>query len=186
MKGLGRSCAHATEGMVPALLGALPVAERLDLEEHASRCARCADRLRDLAAASIALDRAFAPLRVATTRMAAGRARLVSRAPATPSWTPLALVGRLAEASLAFAVTAVLFVGAAGEGVRPVQASAPSVVREYFRNAPPYDETAYFRWLRLRPAVPYAYQAEAVRFPAGGAFDADPPPEIVPLLQKPH
>ncbi len=172
--------------MVPALLGMLPVAERLDVEEHVFRCVGCADMLRDLAAASIAVDRAFAPLRLATTRVAPGRARLASRRPALTSWPRLALFGRLAEASLALVVTAFVFVGVVGEGARTPQASPASVVRDYFSKAPPYDETAYVRWLRLQPADPYVYRPEAVRFPAGGTFDSDPAPAIVPLPQNPQ
>jgi len=50
-------------------------------------------------------------------------------------------------------------------------AQTQSVIRDYMRTQPPYDETAYLRWLRFQLRVIGAEVTQTVRYPAGGKFD---------------
>ena len=52
-------------------------------------------------------------------------------------------------------------------------ASTPSVIKDYMRTQPPYEETAYLRWLRFQLRAIGGASAPAVRFPVGGQFDVE-------------
>ena len=71
--------------MSAALVGELAPRERLEAESHAARCAACADAVRELGEAAVALDRAYAPLRGYGVPISAARVHLALRVPARPS-----------------------------------------------------------------------------------------------------
>ena len=52
-------------------------------------------------------------------------------------------------------------------------ASSTSIIKDYMRTQPPYEETAYLRWLRFQLRVIGGVVAPAVRYPAGGQFDVE-------------
>ncbi len=141
-----------------ALVGELPRVERLEVESHAARCARCADALADLTATSIALARAYAPLLSARSGLSPARVRLAARAPrpAPPVVRLARLTTRVSEVALAAAVTAFAFVGA------PSVAPRPSVIGdEQAPGAVPLthvtshlDDATFVRWVRLDRYVP--------------------------------
>lgn len=126
--------------------------ERLELESHARRCGRCATALNDLAAASIALDRAYAPLRATTVAISPARVRL---ALLVPEPTPLGLrvtrvTARLTEVALAAAVTAFAFVGSASVSPKPaiVDETAVETVAPA-RVSTGVNDESFIRWLRI-------------------------------------
>lgn len=102
------SCRTTQERLSVALVGQAEPRERLEAEDHASRCLRCADAVRDLAALSVALDRAYAPLRSRTVALSPARVHLALRAPAPRASTPR--VGRLAAKVNELAVAAAVMV----------------------------------------------------------------------------
>ena len=53
----------------------------------------------------------------------------------------------------------------------PASVSAPSIIKDYMRTQPPYEETAYLRWLRFQLRAIGADSGPAVRYPVGGQFD---------------
>ncbi len=146
------SCANVQERMAGLVVGAAGRRERLELESHARRCGRCAVALSDLASASIALDRAYAPLRAATVALSPARVRLAMRAPEP---TPVAirlsrLTSRLTEVALAAAVTAFAFVGSAS--VAPNSSIVDETVVDTVvptRVSPVSDDKTFIRWFRV-------------------------------------
>lgn len=152
------TCHTAQERMSALLAGAASARERLDVEAHASRCARCAIALRDYVAASVALDRAYAPLRVRATRLSPAHVRLAMRIPEpVPASARFSrLTARITEYGLAAAVTAFAFAGG------PSAASAPAIVDEAAAAsavAPthvtsPRDDRYFLQWLRLGRYAP--------------------------------
>ena len=52
-------------------------------------------------------------------------------------------------------------------------ASTPSIIKDYMRTQPPYEEAAYVRWLRFQLRAIGGASAPAVRFPVGGQFDVE-------------
>ncbi len=52
-------------------------------------------------------------------------------------------------------------------------ASTPSVIKDYMRTQPPYEETAYLRWLRFQLRAIGGASAPAARYPVGGQFDVE-------------
>jgi anti-sigma factor RsiW len=169
------TCTSAQERMSALLAGAVGPRERLDIEAHAGRCGRCATAYRDLVATSVALDRAYAPLRVRSASLSPARVRLAIR---TPQQIPASfrfsrVTARINEFGLAAAVTAFAFVGIGSFAPQPaivdeavaVEAVAPTHITAG------QDDRYFFRWLRLDrytpvsdvldPAVsPKAYAAE--------------------------
>ena len=110
-----------------------------------------ADELpRDLWDASIAVDRAYAPLRARTVSLSAARVHLALR---RPEPTPLAfrvtrLTARFTEIALAAAVTAFAFVGSTSVAPRS------SIVEETSTDATThtiaaFDDQNFFRWIRI-------------------------------------
>src|SRR4051812_6175042 len=100
--------------MSAMLAGAVGTRERLDIEGHADVCGRCANAYRDLVATSVALDRAYAPLRARSTALSPARVRLALRVP-QPQPASLRfskITARINEFGLAAAVTAFAFIGA--------------------------------------------------------------------------
>ncbi len=82
-------CRAAEQKMADLFTGELHVRERLELEAHADTCARCDSALRDLSTISVALDRAYAPLRQRGTLLSPARVRLAARVeprPVGPWW----------------------------------------------------------------------------------------------------
>ena len=153
------TCHNAQERMSVMLAGAASERERLDVEAHAAGCARCAIALRDYVAASVALDRAYAPLRVRATRLSPARVRLAMRVPQpVPASARFSrLTARVTEFGLAAAVTAFAFVG--GASVAPAhtivdEAVAPSTALTHVTSAG--DDQYFLRWLRLGRYAPQA------------------------------
>lgn len=154
------TCLTAQQRMSVMLAGAASVRERLDAEAHAERCARCATALRDYLAASVALERAYAPLRARTTRLSPARVRLAMRMPEpVPASARFnRITARISELGLAAAVTAFAFVGTASVTPRHTivdEAITPEVV------APTHvtgggDDQYFLRWLRLGRYAPQA------------------------------
>lgn len=175
------ACRAAEQKMADLFTGELHPRERLELEAHADGCARCGAALRDLATISVALDRAYAPLRQRGTLLSPARVRLASRAEpaATVPWWRVGFVGRLSEATMALAFGALVLGGSLDLAVKTDQSTAApsvsvqtqSIIRDYMRTQPPYDETAYLRWLRFQLRAIGAEAPQSVRYPAGGQYD---------------
>ncbi len=155
------------------VVGAAGRRERLELEAHARRCARCAEALGDLASASIALERAYAPLRATTVALSPARVRLALRVPVE---TPLALriarlTSRLTEVALAAAVTAFAFVGSAS-----VAPSADIIDETAVDTVAPahashsFDDESFIRWIRVGR---YGAASAGLVDPTVGARHAD-------------
>jgi anti-sigma factor RsiW len=164
--------------MAELFTGELRARERLELEAHADACARCDAALRDLATISVALGRAYAPLRRRGTLLAPARVRLAARATpdASVPWWRVAFAGRLSEATMALAFGALVLGGSLDLAAQPeAMVPKPSVIRAYMRTQPPAEETAYLRWLRFQFRVIGADSVPAVRYPAGGQFDVEQP-----------
>lgn len=159
--------------MADLFTGELHPRERLELEAHADGCAQCGTALRDLAAISVALDRAYSPMRQRGTLLSPARARLAARREPEPSaaWWRLGFVGRLSEATMALGFAALILGGAMDLAVQPgAIPAAPSVVEDYFREQPPAEETAYVRWMRWHATA--ADFGPALGYPLGGEYEA--------------
>jgi len=153
------TCHTAQERMSVMLAGAASGRERLDVEAHAERCARCATTLRDYVATSVALDRAYAPLRARTTRLSPARVRLAMRIPEpVPASARFSrITARITEFGLAAAVTAFAFVGTASVTPQHTivdEAVAPVVAPTHVTNGG--DDQYFLRWLRLGRYAPQA------------------------------
>lgn len=164
--------------MADLFTGELHIRERLELEAHADSCARCDAALRDLSTISVALDRAYAPLRQRGTLLSPARVRLAARVEPRPvaTWWRVGFVGRLSEATMALGFAALVLGGSLDIAVKPdaiPAASAPSVIKDYMRTQPPYEETAYLRWLRFQLRAIGSAAVPAVRYPAGGQYDVE-------------
>lgn len=167
------ACRAAEQKMADLFTGELHARERLELEAHADGCGRCGTALRDLAAISVALDRAYAPMRQRGTLLSPARARLAARIEPRPSvvWWRIGFVGRLSEATMALGFAALIVGGLLDLAVQPgAIPAAPSVVQDYFRAQPPAEETAYVR--RLRWQATAADFGPAFGYPLGGEFEA--------------
>jgi anti-sigma factor RsiW len=165
------ACRAAEQKMADLFTGELRVRERLELEAHADGCGRCGTALRDLAAISVALDRAYAPMRQRGTALSPARARLAARIPPQPSvaWWRIGFVGRLSEATMALGFAALIVGGAMDlAATRPgaMPSTPASVIQDYFRAQPPAEETAYARWLRWHATA--ADFGPALGYPLGG------------------
>jgi len=169
--------------MAELFTGELDARERLELEAHADGCVRCGAALRDLATISVALDRAYAPLRQRGTLLSPARVRLAARAQpqSTVPWWRVGFVGRLSEATLALGFAALVLGGALDLAVKPAvppaaassAASSTSIIKDYMRTQPPYEETTYLRWLRFQLRAIGAAPIPAARYPVGGQFDVE-------------
>lgn len=172
------ACRAAEQKMTDLFTGELHPRERLELEAHAETCVRCDTALRDLATISVALDRAYAPLRQRGTLLSPARVHLAARVEprASVPWWRVGFVGRLSEATMALGFAALVLGGSLDLAVKPEvvpTAAAPSVIKDYFRTQPPTEETAYVRWLRFQLRAIGAASAPAVRYPVGGQFDVE-------------
>jgi len=105
---------------------------------------------RELWDASIALDRAYAPLRERTVALSPARVRLALRVPepVPGSVRVTRITSRFTELALAAAVTAFAFVGSASV------APKPAIVEETVVDAPAhpiaaFDDQNFFRWIRI-------------------------------------
>jgi anti-sigma factor RsiW len=174
-------CQAAEQRMADLFTGELRAREQLELEAHADGCARCNAALRDLATISVALDRAYAPLRQRGALLSPARVRLAARASPNASipWWRVGFVGRLSEATMALAFAALVVGGSLDVAVKPdvavkaeaATSSEPSVIRTYMRTQPPAEETAYLRWFRVRFRTIVADPLPAL--PSRGRFDVE-------------
>jgi anti-sigma factor RsiW len=146
-------CRAAEQRMADLFTGELHARERLELEAHADLCVRCDAALRDLTTISVALDRAYAPIRQRGTLLSPARVRLAARVEprVTVPWWRAGFIGRLSEATMALGFAALVLGGSLDLATQSSPThSPPSVIKDYFRTQPPADETAYMRWLRLQ------------------------------------
>ena len=166
-------CRAAEQRIVALIAGDLERKDRLELDAHAQRCARCDDALRQAVSTSLLLERAFRPLRLRTVALSPARVRLATRAPQpAPQPSLFAPFARLGEATMALAFAAVMVSGTFDATPSQSSVSAPSVLREYFRVQPPADDQGYIRWMRLH--APIAAYEQYIRYPAGGMYDIEP------------
>jgi anti-sigma factor RsiW len=145
-------CWQTEERMSALLAGALDRRGRLEVEAHTSRCARCGTAYRDLVFASVALARAYAPLRDASVTMSPARVRLALRRvePVPASLRIARLTSRVTEIALAAAVTAFAFVGSAS--VVPKSVIVDEVVTDtstLTHVTAGSDDQYFLRWLRI-------------------------------------
>jgi anti-sigma factor RsiW len=158
--------------------GELHARERLELEAHADGCARCDAALRDLTTISVALDRAYAPLRQRGTLLSPARVRLAARSDpsVTVPWWRAGFIGRLSEATLALGFAALVLGGSLDLAVRPgAIPSAPtaSVIRDYFRLQPPTNQAPSVRWVRFQLRAIGATATPTPGFSVDGGPDAE-------------
>lgn len=106
-------CTVVQECLSAALVARTDLRDVLAAEAHAARCLRCAETVRDLAAVSVALDRAYAPLRSRGVALSPARVHLALRTPARPQTQGrvLGVMGRLSEVAVAAAVMVFAMVG---------------------------------------------------------------------------
>lgn len=152
------TCAIAQRQMSIAMVGELARVERLEMEGHVRRCLRCANMLADLRTTAVALDRAYAPARLASVAISPARARLAARAPlpAPVSVRVARITTRLNEVALAAAVTAFAFIGAGS--VLPernvISDEQTSEARPLTHVTGRLDDANFVRWIRLERYVP--------------------------------
>ena len=174
------TCRATQERISVLLVGALDRRERLEVESHTSRCARCGTAYRDLLFASVALDRAYAPLRATGVAMSPARVRLALRIPQPlPASTRLGrLTARFTEVALAAAVTAFAFVGSAS--VAPKANIVDEAVPDggtLTHVTPDADDQYFLRWLRLGR---YAAPSELLDPTVALRGDTDVSPVVAP------
>ncbi len=173
------TCTSTQERMSALLAGAVGPRERLDIEGHAGRCGRCATAYRDLVATSVALDRAYAPLRVRSASLSPARVRLALRIsqPVPASFRFSRITARISEFGLAAAVTAFAFVGAGS--IAPQHAivdeavAVESVTPTHVSAGP--DDRYFFRWLRLDRYAPVSDVLDPAVTPKAYGDDENPP-----------
>jgi len=154
------ACRQTQERIAVLLAGAADRRERLEIESHTSACARCATAYRDYIATSVALDRAYAPLRHVTVALSPARVRLAMRVP-EPVPAPVRfsrVVARVNEFALAAAVTAFAFVGAGSVAPKPAitdEAVPTDVLTPNMHVGTMGDDQSFIRWFRIgRYATP--------------------------------
>ena len=105
---------------------------------------------RELWDASIALDRAYAPLRERTVALSPARVRLALRIPEpVPTSVRVArITSRFTELALAAAVTAFAFVGSASVAPKPAIVEETSTETAAHPIAA-FDDQNFFRWIRI-------------------------------------
>ena len=171
-------CGEVQRRMAGVLARSADRRERLEVESHAARCARCAIAYGDLIAASVALDRAYAPLRTTTVTLSPARVRLALRQQRPlPAAVRLGrLTARFTEVALAAAVTAFAFVGSASVAPKPAIVEETSAdVTPGATATHPVDADAIVRWFRIgryssspdlvEPAVPLPSHEDAQTLP---------------------
>ncbi|MDO8506801.1 MAG: zf-HC2 domain-containing protein [Candidatus Limnocylindria bacterium] len=152
------SCRATQERMSALLAGAADQRERALTLAHAAHCARCGTALDDFVATSVALDRAYAPLRLQSVALSPSRVRLALRVPQpVPAAVRFSRISaRLTELGLAAAVTAFAFVGSAS--VAPKHAIVDEAVVQdaaTLTHVTAHVEDQYFwRWIRLGRYAP--------------------------------
>ena len=149
------ACGLTQEGIAVLLAGAADERDRLDIEAHTRSCARCAAVYRDYVATSVALDRAFAPIRDMNVSLSPARVRLALRVP-QPVPTSLRfsrVVARVNEFALAAAVTAFVFIGAGSVAPNPAitdeAAPASDVLTPNMHVGISSDDQSFIRWFRI-------------------------------------
>ena len=171
------SCGQTQREMSAFLAGGTGQRERAALFAHTRRCARCASALDDLVAASVALDRAYAPLRGRTARISPSRVRLAARIPAP---VPMAVrfnrvTARVAELGLAAAVTAFAFIGSGSVAPAPtiIDEAAP-IEQVSVHVSHSLDDQYFWRWIRLGRYAPQADDLDAAAAPRALHEDVAP------------
>ena len=146
------ACQDIQERMAALLMAPEAARDRLEVEAHALRCARCAQAFGELAQVAVSLDRAYGPLRSASVSLSPARVRLALRAPERLPFAIRAerVTRRLSEVALAAAVTAVAFVGSGSVAPTPaiVEESAARAVPPVHVTARPDDQT-FIRWFQI-------------------------------------
>ena len=158
------------------LAGGVGPRERADIEAHATRCARCGVAFRDMVAMSVALDRAYAPLRARSVSLSPARVylamRIVQPVPAATRFSRI--TARITEFGLAAAVTAFAFVGSASvapqHSIIDRTATPGALTATHITAAP--DDPYFFRWLRLGRYAPQTDVLDPAVSPKG--YDDDP------------
>ena len=173
------TCLSAQEHMSAMLAGAATGHERLEAEAHAARCARCGAALRDFVAASVALDRAYAPLRSRSAGLSPARVHFAMRIPETvPAASRFSrITARTNELGLAAAVTAFAFVGSAS--VPPQHTIIDDAVLSgavtLTRITAGPDDQYFLRWSRLGRYAPQTDILDPAVSPNAYADDVVPP-----------
>jgi anti-sigma factor RsiW len=183
-------CGLTQERIAVLLAGSADERARLQIESHTAACMRCAMAYRDYIATSIALDRAFAPLRHASVALSPARVRLAMRIPEpVPSSVRFSrLVARVNEFALAAAVTAFAFVGAGSVAPKPTitdeAVQTTDVLTPNMHVGITADDRTFIRWFRIgRYATPSDMLDPAVS-PRSLIDDAPPEtPERAGLLR---
>jgi anti-sigma factor RsiW len=171
------TCSAIQERMASVLAGGGDRYERLEIESHALRCARCAAAYADLIAMSVALDRAYAPLRSRTVALSPARVRLAVRAPvAVPTSVRVGrLTARFTEVALAAAVTAFAFIGSASVAPKTTIIDDTSTEPAPAVTSALADGATVARWVRIGR---YASTPDLVEPPMARPSSQDaPPPE---------
>ena len=132
------------------------------------------DLPRDLWDASIALDRAYAPLRERTVALSPARVRLALR---RPEPTPVAvrltrISARFTEIALAAAVTAFAFIGSTSVAPKSSIVEETSV-ETTTRTIAAFDDQNFFRWIRVGRYAATADLVDASVSLVSGADDVD-------------
>ena len=169
------TCGRIQERMSALLAGALDRRERLEVEAHASGCAHCSTAYRDIIFASVALGRAYAPLRAASVALSPARVRLALRLsqPVPASLRFSGLCARVTEVALAAAVTAFAFVGSASVTPRPTIVDEAATDTGTLTHVTAGSDDQYFlRWFRIGR---YAAPTDLVDPSAAQPSDRDDP-----------
>lgn len=170
------TCSAMQNRMTSVLAGAAERRERLEVEAHTARCARCATAYADLITASVALQRAYAPLRSESVSLSPARVRLALRRPQPiPASVRIGrLSARLTEVALAAAVTAFAFVGSASVAPKPSIVEETATDTTTTQVADPA-EGAIVHWFKIgRYAVTPDVVEPAVELPARDDADTLP------------
>lgn len=145
------SCSAIQKRMTSVLAGAGGRTERLEVEAHMGRCARCATTYADLVVTSVALERAYAPLRAKAVALSPARVHLALRRPvAVPASVRIGrLSARFTEVALAAAVTAFAFVGSASVAPKTTLVDETAVDPAPASASTSVDSATVFRWFRI-------------------------------------
>lgn len=145
------SCPRVQERMASVVAGAADREERIEVEAHVARCARCATAYADLAATAVALERAYAPLRSAVATLSPARVHLALRRPvAVPVGVRIGrLSARFSEVALAAAVTAFAFIGSASIAPKATIVDDTAVDPVSATTSTGVDSATVLKWFRI-------------------------------------
>ena len=134
------------------------------------------DLPRDLWDASIAVDRAYAPLRARSVALSPARVRLaLRRAEPVPSSTRVArIAARFTEVALAAAVTAFAFVGSSSVAPKSSIVEETSTEGATTHVSAAFDDPNFFRWIRIGRYASSPDLVDAAVSPSGALDDIAP------------